>query len=279
MLLLFTLVSNFTCTKLIKLFPPIHNAASKMCYRTCTLSPPPPPPPPQHTHIHYAASKMCYCTCTLSPPPPPPPNTDTLCSIKNVLSYMYFVSLPPPPPHTHTLCSIKSACPCYTTQLWGGTKGSAFSDLPTDQPCIGDITKIRIRHGDAIDAIQITYKLYNGKTLTAPKHGWDGGEPEEIVLEEGEKIIGVYGFNDSFVRTGDPYIHNIVRQLTFVSLKKTNLPAIYGPYGLVQTKNQVNDGLGHTFVIMGYIDSIFGRSGEYIDAIGFNYEPWDCLDV
>ena len=271
MLLLFTLVSNFTCTKLIKFCFPQYTMQHQKCV-IVHVSPP-------RTHTYIMQHQKCVIVHVLCLPPPPP-NTDTLCSIKNVLSYMSPPPPPPPPPaHIHTLCSIKSACPCYTTQLWGGTKGSAFSDLPTDQPCIGDITKIRIRHGDAIDAIQITYKLYNGKTLTAPKHGWDGGEPEEIVLEEGEKIIGVYGFNDSFVRTGDPYIHNIVRQLTFVSLKKTNLPAIYGPYGLVQTKNQVNDGLGHTFVIMGYIDSIFGRSGEYIDAIGFNYEPWDCLDV
>ena len=107
-------------------------------------------------------------------------------------------------------------------------------------------------------------------------HGGEGGNEDQIVLEEGERIVGVFGFNDSFIRTGDPYIHNITRQLTFVSRKKTNEAGIYGPYGLVQTENQKYDGLGDTFVVPGYIASIFGRSGIFLDAIGFNYEPWDC---
>ena len=124
-------------------------------------------------------------------------------------------------------------------------------------PCGVDITQIVIHHGCAIDSIQVTYKTYDGKTIVRPKHGGDGGGETVIVLDDGERIITVAGTLQSFR----------VQQLTFVTQKNSGEIQIYGPYG--GCSNQC--GIG-TFLMHGKINSIFGRAGVYVSAIGFYFE-------
>lgn len=123
---------------------------------------------------------------------------------------------------------------------YGGDGGSSWGDK---EDITGPITRLTIRHGEYIDALQITY----GST-TGPKHGGDGGSESEISLASGEKIIAVVG------RCG-----TYVDQLQFVTQKSDGTLSSYGPYG--------GHG-GSPFFIIGSIAGFFGRAGTYLDGIG-----------
>ncbi|CAL9156420.1 unnamed protein product, partial [Musa hybrid cultivar] len=80
------------------------------------------------------------------------------------------------------------------------------------------ITNIKIRAGDNIDAIVITFTRYG---LTETKHfGGSGGTPYEIPLQEDEYLVGVEGSVDTLGRI------TLVRNLTLRTNKKS-----YGPFG------------------------------------------------
>ncbi|CAL9147889.1 unnamed protein product, partial [Musa hybrid cultivar] len=96
---------------------------------------------------------------------------------------------------------------------WGGNGGSAW-----DMGAAYRITNIKIRAGDNIDAIVITFTRYG---LTETKHfGGSGGTPYEIPLHEDEYLVGVEGSVDTLGRI------TLVRNLTLRTNKKS-----YGPFG------------------------------------------------
>ncbi|CAL9041340.1 unnamed protein product [Musa banksii] len=132
---------------------------------------------------------------------------------------------------------------------WGGNGGSAFDMGPAYR-----IISVKIFSGDVIDAVDVTFTSY-GKTET--RHfGGSGGTPHEIVLQEGEYLVGMTGEFANY--------HGVVvvGKLGFSTNKKS-----YGPFG--------NTG-GTPFslpIAAGKISGFFGRDGQFLDAIGVYLEP------
>ena len=129
---------------------------------------------------------------------------------------------------------------------FGGSGGGAFIELPDN--CHAFVSKIYIRSGHVIDAIQLTYQYSDGSQHTSNYHGGRGGSSTKIILDVsgGERVIGVFGRSGAHVD-----------RLTFI----TNKGRVFGPYGRPGgspfTVNSCN------------IKGIHGRAGEKMDSIGF----------
>ena len=140
---------------------------------------------------------------------------------------------------------------CYlstpTVGPFGGGGGGAFED-PGPIPDLTKITSITVRSGTYVDAIATTYVLPDGSTQTF-SHGGGGGTPHDIYFNPGEQIIAVVG------RSGD-YLDNIC----FLTEDPQGVRRTYGPYG--------GQG-GNQFICNAKVNGFFGRSGSYIDQIGF----------
>ena len=137
------------------------------------------------------------------------------------------------------------------SQQFGGRGGSAFDDpVETHSPSIVGIKAIRIRHGNQIDSIQVTYLLADGSTYVAPKHGGNGGSETYIQFDSREEIVKVLGETNN----------TLVDQMTFVTKSANGIKKKYGPFGKT----------GQTpFQVTGKIIGVFGRGGNLLDAIGF----------
>ena len=137
------------------------------------------------------------------------------------------------------------------SQCWGGSGGSAFDDnVPSPNSPIIGIKEIWIRHGDQVDSLKATYMLADGSTLVSSKHGGSGGHETYIEFEAREEIIEVKGMTDG----------ELVDQLTFITKTSSGVQKVYGPYGIT----------GHRpFSVQGEIVAFYGRSGIFLDSIGF----------
>jgi Jacalin-like lectin domain. len=125
----------------------------------------------------------------------------------------------------------------------GGSGGGVFSDDLTET-C--RLARVIIRHGTYVDAITPVWKMVDGKETPGLRHGGTGGSESSFTLEEGEFIKRVTGRSGWYID-----------QLTFYTSKGQQ----YGPYG--------GSG-GGSFDIGGLnVGGFFGRSGIYLDAIGF----------
>ncbi|XP_072986551.1 protein GOS9-like [Typha latifolia] len=98
---------------------------------------------------------------------------------------------------------------------WGGDGGGGF-----DMGAATRLANIRIRHGAAVDAIQIMYEV-DGKMKWSTQFGGNGGGLTEINLKDGEFLTSISGNYGSFGNI------TVIRSLSFT----TNLNTTYGPYG------------------------------------------------
>ncbi|WVZ99180.1 hypothetical protein U9M48_044513 [Paspalum notatum var. saurae] len=133
---------------------------------------------------------------------------------------------------------------------WGGTGG-----YPWDDGVYSTIRQIVISHGAAIDSIRIEYDL-KGRSVWSETHGGtDGGsETDKVKLDfPDEVLVSVSGHYGSVC--GTPVI---IRSLTFQSNSSK-----YGPFG-------TEDGTPFSLpVSSGKIIGFHGRSGSYLNSIGF----------
>jgi hypothetical protein len=136
---------------------------------------------------------------------------------------------------------------CYlataTQGPFGGGGGNAFQD-PGPIPELTRISKITIRSGAYIDAIATTYRLPDGSQETHT-----GGTQHDIIFNNDEQIIAVVG------RSGD-YLDNIA----FLTEDRQGVRRTHGPFG--------GQG-GAPFIVNANVNGFFGRSGIYIDQLGF----------
>ena len=137
--------------------------------------------------------------------------------------------------------------------LAGGAGGILWDDnIVGHYPTIVGVYKVDIRHGDQIDAIQVTYRLKNGSTYTAPRRGGSGGILSSFTLASDEAIVRIEG------KTND----SLVDQITFTTKNAAGVETRYGSYGRT----------GQTpFYFDGRIVGFFGRAGNLLDAIGVYY--------
>ncbi|KAJ9692143.1 hypothetical protein PVL29_011291 [Vitis rotundifolia] len=133
---------------------------------------------------------------------------------------------------------------------WGGDGGSSWDD-----GSYSGVREITIFYGDCIDSIRVVYDK-NGEPVSGDKHGGGGGgQTSEIKLQyPEEKLIGVSGHYHPFWINGTP----IIRSLTLKSNRRT-----FGSFG-------VEEGTPFSLTMDGgQIVGFLGRSGLYLDAIGF----------
>ncbi|KAK9282054.1 hypothetical protein L1049_004966 [Liquidambar formosana] len=133
---------------------------------------------------------------------------------------------------------------------WGGNGGSSWDDGSYNA-----VREITIVYDRCIDSIRVVYDK-NGKPVTAEKHGGvGGGRTAEIKLQYPEEfVVSVSGHYCPVVHGGTP----VIRSLTFKSNQRT-----FGPFG-------VEEGTPFSFPMEGGVIVGFnGRSGWYLDAIGF----------
>ncbi|KAL5757636.1 hypothetical protein ACOSP7_020247 [Xanthoceras sorbifolium] len=134
---------------------------------------------------------------------------------------------------------------------WGGNGGTIWDD-----GTYHGVRQITIVYDRCIDSMSVVYDK-NRKPVTSDKHGGVGGNrTAEIKLQFPEEfLVSVSGYYCPVVYGGSP----VVRSLTFKSNKRT-----FGPYG-------VEEGIPFTFSMDGGLVVGFkGRSGWYLDAIGFH---------
>ena len=137
----------------------------------------------------------------------------------------------------------------------GGGGGSAWDDdILGHSPTIVGVYKVDIRHGNQVDRLQVTYRLADGSTWTAPAHGGSGGSASSFTLAQDERIVRVEGKTNNV----------LVDQLTFITENAAGVQKSYGPFGKTGRI---------AFKYEGYIVGFFGRSGNLLDAIGVYYLP------
>lgn len=141
------------------------------------------------------------------------------------------------------------------TELVGGPGGAAFDDIQ-ELGNLGKIQEIKIRSGDWVNAISIVYKGEQSQS-DAVSHGGGGGAEHRFRLGP------------------DEYIHRVIissgawlNSIQFFTTKDDRKSPVFGIFRDDVTVTDI------TFPPegKGLLSSIFGRSGEYLDAIGFEYE-------
>lgn len=137
----------------------------------------------------------------------------------------------------------------FQSPTYGGGGGNAFDDTSISTVPIVGIQSLTIRSGSYVDSLQATYIMADGTFLPGPAHGGSGGSLTTINFAADETIINVSG------RAGD-----FLDQITIITRTSAGLINTYGPYG---------GGGGNDFVLDGVVTAFFGRSGEYVDQLGF----------
>ena len=151
------------------------------------------------------------------------------------------------------LITVQIFAQYQSTKIYGGKGGSEGSfTLPNPN---SRITRVNIRHGSLIDALEITYaqRIYNRRispvSIRTVRFGGKGGKLSSFVLQGGEYITRIKGRSDRYVN-----------QLTFY----TNKNRKFGPYG-------GNGGKAFEVKTPGGLKGIKVRFGSLIDAIGFYF--------
>ncbi|KAJ8755864.1 hypothetical protein K2173_024409 [Erythroxylum novogranatense] len=132
---------------------------------------------------------------------------------------------------------------------WGGNVGDSWDD----GSIYHGVREITLAYGSCIDSIHVVYDN-NGKPVTVNKHGGTGGDGTvKITLDYPEEFLvslrGYYGNHRN---------STVIKSLMFKSNRRT-----YGPFG--------REG-GTPFKLTiesGSVVGFMGRSGWYIDSIGF----------
>ncbi|XP_015572833.1 jacalin-related lectin 19 [Ricinus communis] len=137
---------------------------------------------------------------------------------------------------------------------WGGNGGSTWDD-----GVFNGVREITIVYDHCIDSIKVVYDK-NGKAVATEKHGGVGGTKRtEIKLQYPEEyLVSASGNYCPVVYGGSP----VIRSITFKSNRRT-----FGPFG-------IEEGTPFTLSMDGRrVVGFTGRSGWYLDAIGFRLSP------
>lgn len=136
------------------------------------------------------------------------------------------------------------------SKKYGGTGGGSFSLSPPGGLInIKKISRVFIRHGKYVDAIQVEWELMNGQKVWSKRAGGSGGKGTMITLNHDEYIITMKGKSGRFVDS-----------LQFI----TNKGRRFGNYG-------GTGGAAFNITIQGGIKGFAGKSGKYLDKVGVIY--------
>lgn len=127
-------------------------------------------------------------------------------------------------------------------------------------PPVAGVQSLRVRYGDHIDGLQVTYVLQDGQTIRGAWHGGMGGNSTHSVrFGKNEIIVRVEGYS----KFGPP--NGFLTQLNFFTRDSAGKMHKYGPIGEHSTKYRF------LFNFAGVVVGFFGESGEYLNGIGFEY--------
>ena len=138
-----------------------------------------------------------------------------------------------------------------TTNIAGGQGGFLFAD--TEIPSGSRVIEVHVFSGKFVDAVQMAYRLPDGRILMGPKHGGPGGQQNIFRIDSDEYITGISGLYGKYIDS-----------LQIHTNKRTS-PVFGGSGGDRQYRINVpdrNHAVGFT-----------GRSAEYLDAVGLTYLP------
>ena len=171
-----------------------------------------------------------------------------------------------------TSALVQTGLALHRSPLFGGyAGGDPFDDgAYAVVPHVTGIDSLLIRHGDSIDGIQVVYALENGQNITSAYHGGRGGNVDLIQLADGEYIARIEGER----RSGDT---SVTQYLTSITLYTRNVQdaavKVYGPFGNANG----HEGDHVPFNLAGVVVGFYGRSGTYLDAIGFDIDVADFI--
>ena len=152
------------------------------------------------------------------------------------------------------------------TNLLGGEGGSDFDDLKNlssrnEKPL--KITNMVINYNKFINGIEVTYMVCSGKSATVT-HGtlasdnWMGRNSFAFLdFEADEWITRV----DVSASSGKGSSLQYVYYLEIETTNSKGSVRLYGPFGQVYS--------GNITTVVGVVHGFYGRSGDYLDAIGF----------
>jgi hypothetical protein len=135
------------------------------------------------------------------------------------------------------------------------------------------ISEIDLRHGGALDALRLHYRVYTGggKNTKAVTTKWVGstgaGELVNIKLKEGEELAAIETWTDP---TRDGWEGGLLQRVAFVTNTKRRFPDDTGFYGRNKTKNDV-----FKTIEAPRVRGIDGSNGAYVHRIGFAYAALD----
>jgi Jacalin-like lectin domain len=138
-----------------------------------------------------------------------------------------------------------------STEIAGGSGGHSFLD-PEPEPGTR-VVEAQVRSGEYVDSVQLVYMLRDGRTITGPKHGGEGGALSVFHLDADEYLVGISGHTGSYIDS-----------IQFLTNKRTS--PLFGGHGG-----------GRDFHIdvpaNAQVTGFTGRAGEYLDAIGLTFAP------
>ncbi|MEM6475221.1 MAG: jacalin-like lectin [Pseudomonadota bacterium] len=148
------------------------------------------------------------------------------------------------------------------TDLYGGAGGNPFDDHQS-LGSLGKIQEITVYSGDWIDAIEVSY--VGRSTNEIVKHGGSGGNKHRFVLDPDEYITKIeLGYFPDKSGSSEKGSGIVLNRLKFFTDKDDRESPVFGK-GVAKELVELPDG--------GLLTSFFGRSGDYLDAIGFEHEP------
>ncbi len=112
---------------------------------------------------------------------------------------------------------------------------------------------VHVRSGERVDSVQMVYGLPNGRNVSGPRHGGNGGDLTSLRLDPDEYIIGLSG------RCGDG----------IDSIRIHTNKRVSRPFGGRGGDRDFRINIPPRSQAVGFT----GRAGEYLDAIGLTYVP------
>lgn len=143
------------------------------------------------------------------------------------------------------------------TAVYGGRGGNSFSDI--EIPAEARILDVAVFSGDYVDAVQITYILPDGRTISSARHGGGGGARHVFRLDSDEYITGLSGRYGSYIDS------------LCIHTNKRSSPVFGGRGGNRDYSVEIASG--------NYAVGFVGRAGDYVDAIGLTYLPLALRNV
>ena len=135
-----------------------------------------------------------------------------------------------------------------------GTGGDEWDDGTKTGPPIVGVRSVRVRHGEHVSCLQVTYILADDNLHTALARGDDAGSVSTFTLDSSEAIVRVEGKVSG----------SCVGQIVFTTRTAKGEEKTHGPYGKTGDAE---------FCVQGYIVSFLGYSDVTLVSLGVRYLP------